>query len=301
MSNLVPGSSLMSVSELHTVKTRFSDLDTQRHTTSRTYEDACLGDRYRILEEAGYDWKRMVEESVRITTIASDIRFLAQQMENTELGIRTETRPGETGVVLFTQEILGPNGKIAAEIRTLVRIEKGGQPLQVLTSEESAEALVASFESILPFSGRCERAATDRDLFYCERNPFGEYNPSHYWRLLEEGRWHFTADSGLSLEDLVAMDTTLFYMGGKIRYHRPLIPGRKARVRTWIRNFEKIWSRMRQEITDSVTGEILAESLDDLLVVSVSKARPKKPPEQLVTGFARVTEFPEGGVPEGES
>lgn len=278
---------------IHTISTRFSDLDTQRHATSRTYEDACLGDRYRVLEDAGYGWKRMIDESVRMTALASDIRFLAQQMENTVLSVRTEVRPGTDGKLLFHQEVLGSDGKAAAEIRTLVQTEKDGLPTNLLASEESAESLVSSFESVLPFSGTCERAATERDLFYCERNPFGDYNPSHYWRILEEGRWHFTADSGLSLEDLVALDTTLFYMGGKIRYHRPLVAGRKARVRTWIRNFEKIWGHMRQEITDSVTGEVLAESLDNLLVVSVSKSRPKRTPERLISSAARVTEFPD--------
>ncbi|GBF40255.1 thioesterase family protein [Leptospira johnsonii] len=285
----------MSVTEKEQVRTRFSDLDTQRHTTSRTYEDSCLGDRYRILEEAGYSWKRMIEESVRLQTVGGDIRFLAQQMENTELSIRTSYRSGQDGLLTFSQEVLDPNGKVAAEIKTLARTEKDGKPFQLIAAEATSEELISSFESIPSFSGSCERTLAERDLFYCERNPFGDYNPSHYWRLLEEGRWNFTAECGLSLEDLVAMDTTLFYMGGKIRYRKPLAAGRRAKIQTWIHSFDKIWSRMRQEVSDSETGEILAESMDDLLVVSVSKSRPKKPGEDLLKVFARVTEFPEGG------
>ncbi|TGK07972.1 thioesterase [Leptospira semungkisensis] len=287
----------MAVTEEQHVRTRFSDLDTQRHTTSRTYEDSCLGERYKLLEGAGYSWKRMIEESVRLQTIGADIRFLAQQMENTNLSVRTSLSSGADGFLVFTQEVVDPSGKVAAEIRTLARTEKEGKPFPIFPVQESAEALVSSFESVTPFSGRCERASVNRDLFFCERNPFGEYNPSHYWRLLEEGRWNFTAECGLSLDDLVAMDTTLFYMGGKIRYHKPLVAGQKATVKTWIRSFEKIWSRMRQEITDSETGEVLAESLDDLLVVSVSKSRPKKAGEDMLKVFSKVTEFPEG---EGE-
>lgn len=289
----------MSVTENERVRTRFSDLDTQRHTTSRTYEDSCLGDRYRILEEAGYSWKRMIEDSVRLQTIGADIRFLAQQMENTELAVRTSFRSGEEGILSFTQEVLDPNGKVAAEIRTLARTEKDGKPVSLIPAQDSSGEILSSFESISAFSGRCDRTQAERDLFYCERNPFGEYNPSHYWRLLEEGRWNFTAECGLSLEDLVAMDTTLFYMGGKIRYHKPLNAGRKAKVKTWIHSFDKIWSRMRQEISDSENGEILAESLDDLLVVSVSKSRPKKPGEDLLKVFAKVTEFPDGERKDG--
>ncbi|TGL60567.1 thioesterase family protein [Leptospira sarikeiensis] len=284
----------MSVTEKERVRTRFSDLDTQRHTTSRTYEDSCLGDRYRVLEDAGYSWKRMIDESVRLQTISADIRFLAQQMENIELSVKTTVLSGQDGLLSFSQEVLDPNGKVAAEIKTLARTERDGKPFQLISAQADSQELISSYEIISPFSGSCDRTLAERDLFYCERNPFGDYNPSHYWRLLEEGRWNFTAECGLTLEDLVAMDTTLFYMGGKIRYRKPLLAGRKAKVKTWIHSFDKIWSRMRQELSDSETGEILAESMDDLLVVSVSKSRPKKPGEDLLKVFAKVTEFPEG-------
>ncbi|MFB5652250.1 thioesterase family protein [Leptospira wolffii] len=290
----------MAVTEKDQVRTRFSDLDTQRHTTSRTYEDACLGDRYRVLDEAGYSWKRMIDESVRLRTLGADIRFLAQQMENTPLSVRTDFQIGEDGILSFSQEVVDPSGKTAAEIRTLARIEKEGNPLQLIPANASTQELISSYETVPDFSGTCDRASAERDVFYCERNPFGEYNPSHYWRILEEGRWNFTAACGLTLEDLVAMDTTLFYMGGKIRYHKPLVAGRKAKIQTWIHSFDKIWSRMRQEISDSESGEILAESMDDLLVVSVGKARPKKPGEELLKVFSKVTEFPEKATKDGQ-
>ncbi|PJZ68777.1 thioesterase [Leptospira perolatii] len=281
-------------------RTRFSDLDTQRHVTSRTYEEACLGDRYRILEEAGFNWKQMLSDSISLKTQASDIRFLAQQMENSDLEVRTNVRSGEGGFLLFQQDLLDSTGKVAAEIRTLARTEKAGILFEAIPATESAEALISSFEPILPFSGSCERTGAERDLFFCERNPFGDYNPSHYWRILEEGRWNFTAESGLSLDHLIAMDTTYFYMGGKIRYAKPLIAGRKVVVKTWIRNFEKIWCRMRQEITDSITQEVLAESLDDLLVVSISKTRPKRVTEEMLKDAIKNTEYPEGWQLEGD-
>lgn len=90
------------------------------------------------------------------------------------------------------------------------------------------------------------------------------------------------------------MDTTLFFMGGVFRFFHPVPAGRKIKVSTWIHSFEKIRSYMRYEVTDIETGLRYFAVQDEQLVVSLTKSRPKKAPDefqQLVGDYVENFEY----------
>lgn len=45
--------------------TRISDLDTQRHVTSRTYENFCLEGRFRTLEKNGFSIREILSQGIK--------------------------------------------------------------------------------------------------------------------------------------------------------------------------------------------------------------------------------------------
>lgn len=99
--------------------TRISDLDTQRHVTSRTYENFCLEGRFRILEESGFSLREILSQGIAIHPLESQIRFLAQQMERTNLRTETKAFPLGDGKIFWDQKVLSDVGTPAAEIKTL--------------------------------------------------------------------------------------------------------------------------------------------------------------------------------------
>lgn len=85
------------------------------------------------------------------------------------------------------------------------------------------------FPQIPDFRGTCKTVDTSMITLYSERNIFGEYNPAYLWRIVEDSRWFFSTETGLTLDRLVEMDTTLFFMGGVFRFFHPVPAGRKLK------------------------------------------------------------------------
>lgn len=260
--------------------TRISDLDTQRHVTSRTYENFCLEGRFRLLEKNGFSLRDILSQGITIRPLESSIRFLAQQMEGADLKTETKAFALKNGAIFWDQKVLSDSGTPAAEIKTLTLCEKNGNPVDLLPLEKTEITGYDQFAEIPDFRGTCKTVDTELITLYSERNIFGDYNPAYLWRIVEDSRWFFSATAGLTLDRFVEMDTTMFFMGGVFRFFHPVPAGRKVKVSTWIHSFEKIRSYMRHEVTDSETGLRYFAVQDEQLVVSLSKARPKKAPEE---------------------
>lgn len=260
--------------------TRISDLDTQRHVTSRTYENFCLEGRFRALEKNGFSLREILSQGIAIHPLESQIRFLAQQMEGADLKTETKAFPLKDGKIFWDQKVYSDSGTAAAEIKTLTVSEKEGRTIDLLPGEKSDISGFDQFPQIPDFKGTCKTVDTELITLYSERNIFGEYNPAYLWRIVEDSRWFFSTQTGLTLDRFVEMDTTMFFMGGVFRFFQPVPAGRKVRVSTWIHSFEKIRSYMRHEVTDVETGLRYFAVQDEQLVVSVSKSRPKKAPEE---------------------
>ncbi|TGK17628.1 thioesterase family protein [Leptospira kmetyi] len=260
--------------------TRISDLDTQRHVTSRTYENFCLEGRFRALEKNGFSLREILSQGIAIHPLESQIRFLAQQMEGANLRTETKAFPLKDGKIFWDQKVLSDTGTPAAEIKTLTFSEKGGSPIDLLPFEKTEITGFDQFQQIPDFRGTCKTVDTEMITLYSERNIFGEYNPAYLWRIVEDSRWFFSTETGLTLDRFVEMDTTMFFMGGVFRFFHPVPSGRKIKVSTWIHSFEKIRSYMRHEVTDVETGLRYFAVQDEQLVVSLTKARPKKAPEE---------------------
>lgn len=62
---------------------RRSDVDTQRHTNSRIYENSLMDSRYKIFEKSGINQAQMLEKNLLIRPIRSKVKFVIQ------------TKPGE--------------------------------------------------------------------------------------------------------------------------------------------------------------------------------------------------------------
>jgi acyl-CoA thioesterase FadM len=73
----------------YTAITRFADLDTQRHITSRTYESFALEGRYRVLEKLGMPFEQIKNEQISLVTINGYCKFHRQQFPGAELNVET--------------------------------------------------------------------------------------------------------------------------------------------------------------------------------------------------------------------
>lgn len=260
------------------LKTRVSDLDTQRHTTSRTYENFCLEGRHALLAEKGLPIRDMVEQRILISPTHQYVKFMYQQEAGAELRTETAAYPAEGGAILWDQRVKQLDGKEVCHIQTRT-VSQGRANL--LGSEKEDHDLDIYFHDLNPFSGSCEVIESDYTPLYCERDIFGTYGPAQMWKVFEEGRWLFCARVGLTLERFVEMDTTSFYMGGVFNFHRPMTEGKKLKIRTWIERLDKIRYYFRQDAVDE--DGVLMSLRDEQLIVSVSAARPRKPPHEFAS------------------
>jgi acyl-CoA thioesterase FadM len=256
--------------------TRVADLDTQRHTTSRTYESFCLEGRHALLAEKGFPIREMVEKGIGLFPTHQYVKFMYQQEAGARLLVDTAAYPGESGAILWDQRVRQEDGKDVCHIQT--RTLTQGQGL--LGDEKEEHDVEIYFHDLEAFSGECNVIESDYTPLYCERDIFGSYGPAQMWKVFEEGRWLFSYRVGLTLERFVAMDTTSFYMGGVFNFQRPMRPGSKLKIRTWIESIEKIRFYFRQDVLDE--DGIVMSLRDEQLIVSVSAARPRKPPKEFM-------------------
>lgn len=256
--------------------TRVADLDTQRHTTSRTYESFCLEGRHALLTEKGFPIREMVEKGIAIFPTHQYVKFMYQQEAGARLHVLTAAYPAGQGAILWDQRVKQEDGKDVCHIQTRTVT----QAWNLLGDETEEHDLEIYFHDLDPFSGACEVVESAFMPLYCERDIFGSYGPAQMWKVFEEGRWLFSYRVGLTLERFVAMDTTSFYMGGVFNFQRPVRPGKSLKIRTWIESVDKIRFYFRQDILDE--EGIVMSLRDEQLVVSVSAARPRKPPREFL-------------------
>jgi len=262
--------------------TRISDLDTQRHVTSRTYENFCLEGRHRFLEGHGYSVARLLDEEIVLEPTHSYVRFSSQQAAGAALSVQTEVYPRPKGVIVWDQKVLQSDGKPASHIQLRTVSMKKNKPVQLLKSVKTKVAEL--FNDLEPFDGKCNRVRSFYTPLYCERDIFGSYSPAQLWKAFEEGRWLFSAKVGLTYERFVKMDAISFYMGGVFNFFSPLPAGKTLTIDTWIDGMEKIRYYFRQDV--ALDGKVLMSLRDEQLIVSMKNARPRKPPEEFLTMLA---------------
>ncbi len=263
--------------------TRMADLDTQRHVTSRTYESFCFEGRFRLLEANGHDDKRLREEGALLRPLAAYVRFANEQHAGAVLRVRTRAFAEEGGVIYWDQTVEQQDGKPACRIIQVTRSETNSGTIDLLApGHEFPEKNLLSEAS--PFSGSCERIVSPYIMGHSERTHFGDYPPSALWRIVEDGRYMFGERLGLTYELMIRMDTTTFFMGGVFHFHELPVPGEEMRVHSWVERIDKIRVRMRQDVTSTrdEKEKLLLSISEEQLVVSLARARPRKPPPEYI-------------------
>jgi acyl-CoA thioesterase FadM len=265
--------------------TRFADLDTQRHVTSRTYEQFALEGRYRVLAKLGYNQERIQNENIYLEAISGYSKFHRQQFPGVQLRVQTfaavPAGHSSEGFIHWDQKILDQAGELVCHLQLKTRTTKGGAPLELdgIAAEENFEVL---YSDLPPWSGKNERIVSHYKMPYSDRDFAGRYNVAALWRIFEEGRWMFAEQTGMTYERIVEMDTTSFYMGSICNYFAEVPAGRTLQIMTWIERLEKVRYYFRQDVMHN--GRILLSMRDEQLIVSLSKARPQRASEKFL-GF----------------
>lgn len=261
---------------LISVRTHIFDLDWNRHVTSRTYERFSQESRHSILSENGFSTKKCIEEGLVLIPEFTKIQFMAQQFSGAMLTVKTEATPFTEGKILWDHKIFGEDGKLACEIKLVTRSQdQSGNAFSFLESKETMPSnLTVSLNS---FTNSCKRLTNDYLMLHCELNCFWIYPPDAIWKVFEEGRWLFFMDI-IDLSKITALNTTSFFMGGKIQFFRLPKSGEKLKIFTWIESVEKIRFYIRQDLV-SHNGDLIASMRDEQLFVSISASRPRKAPD----------------------
>ena len=87
-------------------------------------------------------------------------------------------------------------------------------------------------------------------------------------------------------------DTTAFFMGAQFVYNKPLIAGKKYVLKTWLHKIDKLRIYFRQSLVDAKDpDDIYISSMENIILVSVSRSRPKKPPPEWLKFFKNYIEI----------
>ena len=269
--------------------TRFADLDTQRHVTSRTYEQFALEGRYRALAKLGYNQERIQNEGIYLEAVSGYSKFHRQQFPGVQLKVETFAAACGEGKVHWDQKIKDSAGALVCHLQLKTRTTKGGAPL-VLEGISPAENFEVLYADLPAWSGNNERIVSHYTMPYSERDFAGRYNVAALWRIFEEGRWMFAEQTGMTYERIVEMDTTSFYMGGICNFLAEVPAGRTLQIMTWIERVEKIRYYFRQDVCHN--GKIMLSMRDEQLIVSLSKARPQRASEKFLGFIGKYLEFP---------
>lgn len=280
----------------YTAITRFADLDTQRHITSRTYESFALEGRYRLLEKLGLPFERIKNEQISLVTINGYCKFHRQQFPGAALKVETAAHllPAAADgqqCLHWDQKILDASGELVAHLQQSTRAEKGGVPFTIegLAGEAGEPVGQVLYEDLKPWSGRNQRVVSQYQIPYADRDFAGKYNAAALWKIFEEGRWMFVEKIGLTYERIVELDTTSFYMGSIYNFFAEVPAGRTLEVVTWIERIDKIRYYFRQDVLHN--GKLLLTMRDEQLIVSLSKARPQRASAEFMKYIGKYVEF----------
>ena len=146
------------------VEPRASDLDTQRHVTSRTYEAFAWQARFSILDEAGFSLQRLIDEKVQLVPLSGYVKFLKEQQPGAMLDVKTCLYKNEKNHLVWQQQVLNEKSEVACHILTETIVKKKAKKFDLslfgLPSEKlnrKDETLLPLFTKIKPFSGKCRR------------------------------------------------------------------------------------------------------------------------------------------------
>ncbi|MBK8397614.1 MAG: acyl-[acyl-carrier-protein] thioesterase [Leptospiraceae bacterium] len=270
------------------IRAHFFDLDWNRHVTSRVYEKFSQEGRVKLLAENGYNLQKCMEDGLILIPESTQVRFLAQQFSGSNLKINTEATAFKDCKILWDHKIYGEDEKLACELKILTKGQnKNLEPFSFLDSNESIPKDVII--EIKPFSNSCLRLTNDYPILFSDMNCFWSYSPDAVWKVFEEGRWLFFSKI-IDLNRIKDMDTTSFFMGGKIQFFRLPIAGEKAKLHTWIDKVEKIRFYIRQDLVGE-DGNLIASMKDEQLFVALSTSRPRKAPEDFVKIVGEYVEY----------
>lgn len=257
-----------------------SDLDTQRHITSRTYEYFCYEARLKILGENGYPLSRCIESNIHLNPLSTHIKFINEQKPGNPLRVDTELSTfqfdGKKALV-FDHKLFTLNEVPVCTISLAATLTNDEEDFISSISESFSES--SKLEPLQNPKRKCKAIQTEFIAHFSERDSMGDYPPGLVWRAFEEGRWNFGEKLGLTYEEFVKMDTITFFMGGKMQFMGKPKAGEKLIVETWVESVEKIRCYMRQDLRRQ-DGQLLASIDEEQLVVALSKARPKKAPKE---------------------
>ncbi len=297
----------------HFAITRFADLDTQRHVTSRTYEQFALEGRYQVLAKLGYNQERIQNEQIYLEAVRGYSKFHRQQFPGVQLKVDTfctvpltprsllpegegklpspsGRRAGDEGAIIhWDQKIRDAAGELVCHLQLETRTTKAGVPMQ-LEGIEAAENFEILYADLAPWSGNNERVVNHYTMPYSDRDFAGRFNVASYWKIFEEGRWMFAEKTGLTYERIVEMDTTSFYMGSICNFFAEIPAGRTLQIMTWIERVDKIRYFFRQDVLHN--GKLLLAMRDEQLIVSLSKARPQRASATFMSFMGKYVEFP---------
>ena len=269
--------------------TRFADLDTQRHVTSRTYESFALEGRYRLLEKLGIPFDQVKNEQIYLNPLSGYVRFHRQQFPGAELKVETLAFPESNGNIHWDQKIFEKGGELVCHLQQLTQPLRGAEPLALaITADETREPVL--YEPLKPWSGQGERIVCQYNLPYSDRDFAGKYNVASLWKIFEEGRWMFVEKVGLTYEKIVELDTTSFFMGSIANFFAEVPSGRTLEVMTWIERIDKIRYWFRQDVL--YNGKLLISMRDEQLIVSLSRARPQRATPEFLKYIGQYVEFP---------
>ncbi|WP_108974723.1 acyl-CoA thioesterase [Leptospira ryugenii] len=258
--------------------THFSDLDWNRHVTSRAYERFCYDGRFSLLESLGYPIHSCLEKGIKFVSLDTNVRFQSQQFQNAKLEIHTIGSQGTDRTIYFDQVIYDQNEKKVCSITAsayLIDAEGNRLLLEGIPTQESS-----------PFTRIGKRLPEQNTLKHKMHIPFSDMScfwnlPSEsVWKIFEEGRFLFFKEI-IDLNFIHETDSTTFFMGGDIQIHTLPEPGSEILLLSWIECIEKIRFYFRQDILTE-SGETIASMRDEQLFVQLSTSRPRKAPKEFV-------------------
>ncbi|MBS0617220.1 MAG: acyl-[acyl-carrier-protein] thioesterase [Spirochaetes bacterium] len=273
----------------YTAVTRFADLDTQRHVTSRTYEAFALEGRYRVLHALGYTQEKIQTEQIYLKSVSGYVKFYRQQFPGVELKVVTEAFPVKNGCIHWEQKILEASGELVCHLQLLTAPVREDKPFIIERKENSGKHPEIFYSDLPPWSGAGERIVSTFSTLYSERDFAGRYPVAALWRIFEEGRWAFADRVGLTYERIVAMDTTSFYMGSVANFFAEIPAGRTLQLMTWIERIDKIRYWFRQDVL--LNGRVLLSMRDEQLIVSLKRARPQRATAEFLQYMGKYVEF----------
>jgi acyl-CoA thioesterase FadM len=281
----------MPVKSSISMTTRTSDLDSLRHVNNRIYEQFCSEGRYTLLAEQGYSIETLLEKTIALRPVASFVKFFLQQKSGSTLNIQTEAFPLGNGLILWDHHISQADGKTVCHLQAKTEtLKHHHNPVELLPVADGnpPQALI---ENVPNFSGNCSRISTSYSAIYTDMDPFGNLPLAAWWRIFEEGRHMSSELLGLTLENLVRLDTHFFWVAGTYQCYKPIKAGQQVSIHTWLERIVRIRAYIRQEIRTSDEAELLGASREEHLIVSLEKARPKALPSEMATTMQTYLEY----------